>query len=190
MIIQYQNYRGVPNPTQYKVKDGNKVQWFDISDGDTFDNCQFCQFVPHTAIMESFTGLTFFQCNLENCDIGPQHNKPDDCFRGHFEYCTNHPDNEMMVKAGAPLCPKACKHMRAYIDEVVIDGTVVLEKVVEYEARYHVQCIPNHTTTQVLEGVAVKKDTPITIPKKFTTPTLTKKQLDNINGTKTIVLGK
>lgn len=181
MIIKYQNFRGTPNPTQYKVKTKDGFVWHDISDGDTFDNCQFYQWKPKTPVMQGFANITFFQCNLLNAVPRPDATI-DDCLKGHKEFCTNHPDNKGFIAAGMPLCPTVCEHLKKYTEEVVIDGVVVLNNVLEYEAEYMVEINPNNTITgQKIEGLDVVKDTPIVIPKKFTTPTLTKKQLDGLS---------
>jgi hypothetical protein len=49
-----------------------------VKSGDSFTNCNLSQANPHTVMFAGLTGLTFSDCNLQNCDV-PADSVVQDC---------------------------------------------------------------------------------------------------------------
>jgi len=92
----------------------------DASNGDIFVDCNFAQAVPHTAICEGLTGLTFIRCNLVNCDV-PGDSVIEKCNTIQKSKCSHlHPG----LAAWLPECEEECDHVDV-IDEIYVDGVLV-----------------------------------------------------------------
>lgn len=84
----------------------------------------FTQASPHTAIYSVYSGLTFKNCNLINCDV-PSDSILISCNRGHMSFCTNDKMNKFMAERGyLTPCVENCEHLKE-TDSVVIDGVIV-----------------------------------------------------------------
>lgn len=82
----------------------------------------FTQGNPHTKIYEGYTGLTFRNCNLANCDV-PADATVISCNRGHISFCSHlHP--KWTEKGILTQCVENCSHV-IHVDNVTIDGVVV-----------------------------------------------------------------
>ncbi len=104
-----------------------KLDGMTIANGDTFERCNFTQIDPHTDILVGYTGLTFENCLLINCDV-----PPDATVLGkqprQTSYCTHaHPS-----KVGASgECVENCSHV-VETDTITIDGQAV-DTIYHYE---------------------------------------------------------
>jgi len=92
-----------------------------VENGHTFVADNFTQALPHTTIFEGVTGLTFRNCNLNNCDI-PVDAVEEGCGHIHLTFCTNiHPE---FIGKGVTTCDQVCEHV-VDTDVVTIDGIPV-----------------------------------------------------------------
>lgn len=89
-----------------------------IQNGDTFERCNLVQHNPHTAICEGITGLTFFECNLVNCDI-PEGSTVIRCNTMQVSRCSHLHDNWTDLEE----CLVDCEHSTS--EEIWIDGELV-----------------------------------------------------------------
>lgn len=106
----------------------SKLSGMNIQNNDTFLGCNFSQTVPHTKVLDGFTGLTFQKCNLINCDV-PIDSIIDDCshYKRYVEYCTNlHP-----TKVNGVPCSENCSHVTE-TDNIIIDS-VPIATIYKYE---------------------------------------------------------
>jgi len=56
------------------IYESENWHWVDLpqfESGDTFINCYFTRFEPHTPIFEGLTGISCLGCGLINCDLPP-----------------------------------------------------------------------------------------------------------------------
>lgn len=97
-----------------------KLASMGIQNGDTFEACNFVQIDPHTKILEGYTGLTFKDCNMLNCDPPPDATLIS-CPNRHRSFCTH--INPSKVGASGE-CVENCSHV-VDTDTVTIDGQVV-----------------------------------------------------------------
>lgn len=82
----------------------------------------FTQGVPHTAIYSGYTGLTFRNCNLCNCDV-PGDSTIISCNTGQVSFCGNIHIN-WAEKGVIPSCAENCSHVTDY-DTITIDDVSV-----------------------------------------------------------------
>lgn len=108
-------------------KNNSYQQSVECSDGGAFEECNFAQLLPHTAILTGKTGIKFTRCNLLNCDV-PAGSVVEDCLTVHIDRCANLPQN---ADIGLPAEDANCRHVVA-TDTVSIDG-VVVETIYQYE---------------------------------------------------------
>ena len=102
----------------------------DVKDGHTFRGDNFTQLKPYTKILEGKKELTFFNCNLVNCDP-PADSKFDGCKPQHYEFCSNlHPN--YVERYGLTPCATDCAHVVSS-DAVTIDSVKVIEGKYYYE---------------------------------------------------------
>ena len=86
-----------------------------------YENSNFTQKFPHTAIGTGFTGLTFRDCNLVNCDV-PADATVESCNTTQISRCGHlHEGYE---------CVTECEHMVSK-EDVSVDG-VVIDTIYEY----------------------------------------------------------
>lgn len=92
-----------------------------ISNGHTFERYNFHRLTPHTKIYEGYTGLTFRQCNLVNCDV-PADSVLENCNNVQIEFCSNlHPD---WTDYGLTTCSQNCSHVTG-TDVIQVNGVTV-----------------------------------------------------------------
>jgi len=90
--------------------------------GQIFENCNFHQKAPHTAIFSGVTGLIFRDCNLINCDL-PADAVTVRCGTDHYEYCAN--ANPKLVERGLLTAePENCSHVTGS-DTIQVAGVTV-----------------------------------------------------------------
>lgn len=82
----------------------------------------FTQGKPHTKIYEGMKGLTFKNCNLQNCDV-PADSKVESCLRCQTNFCS-HLHERWMEKEFISKCPTDCAHL-VITDTIMIDGVAV-----------------------------------------------------------------
>jgi hypothetical protein len=100
----------------------------ELPDGTVFENDNFHQREPHTAIFSGKSGLTFRNCNLINCDI-PADSVVEGGVRCHVSHCSNvHPE---WTDKGLTVCDVNCSHVTD-TDTVTIDG-VAVDTIYHYE---------------------------------------------------------
>jgi len=92
-----------------------------FSSGDVIEEWNLMQLNPHTVICSGVLGLTFYRCNLVNCDV-PEDAIVQNCLHLHKSFCSHlHPDK---VDFGLSECDELCSHVTD-IDEVIIDNELV-----------------------------------------------------------------
>jgi len=100
----------------------------DPKPGDVFEQCNFSQALPRTKIADTYTGLTFRDCNMRNIDP-PADAVLERCPNSQWEYCKN--KNPKFTEL--PDCPPNCKHVSdthsLRIDSLDIDTTYEYEDV-------------------------------------------------------------
>lgn len=94
----------------------SELSGVNVQNGDSFENCNFCQIVPHTKILSEYSGLTFMNCNLTNCDV-PVDSIIENCFRLQVSRC----GNIYPMWPDVAECAIDCEHV-VDVDTVIIDG--------------------------------------------------------------------
>lgn len=92
-----------------------------VENGHTFTGDNFCQFLPHTAILAGVTGLTFKNCNLTNCDA-PMDAVFIGCAPRHTSFCSH--EHPKWINKGLPVCADNCTHLVS-TDTIIIDSVIV-----------------------------------------------------------------
>ena len=82
----------------------------------------FTQAVPHTPIYTGYTGLTFRNCNLLNCDV-PADSVVERCQRSQVSFCSFLHDS-WLSNGYIVACATNCTHLTV-TDTVTIDGVAV-----------------------------------------------------------------
>lgn len=98
---------------------GPRIAEFAPSDGETIEDCNFCQPTPWTPIAVGVTGLTFRDCNLVNCDL-PADSVVENC-------------NVVQVSRHTDECAVDCEHLTSS-EDIIVDG-VVVDTLRQYEDR-------------------------------------------------------
>jgi hypothetical protein len=93
-----------------------------VENGAVIEGHNMVRAVPHTAIYEGVTGLTFRNCNLMNCDV-PEDAAVEHCMRRHISYCS-HVNPDWLFYGFISQCAVDCEH-RTVIDTITIDGVAV-----------------------------------------------------------------
>ena len=101
----------------FKTKDLPKPDEKGVVEGHNFT-----QGTPHTKIYEGYTGLTFRNCNLCNCDV-PEGSVVEYCCTGYVSFCS-HQHPEWFSRGFIPECTSNCTH-RTVVDTITIDSVVV-----------------------------------------------------------------
>ena len=97
----------------------SRLSELSAQNGDTFENCNFAQFVTGIDLFGSLSGLTFRGCNLTNVTV-PGDSVIEDCLTITISFCSHlHP-----TKSDISECDEECSHV-VDTDTVVIDGQVV-----------------------------------------------------------------
>jgi hypothetical protein len=92
-----------------------------LGNDQTFTGDNFTQLVPHTKILEGYTGIVFNNCNLINCDL-PVGAIKNSGVNYHLSFCSNlHP---RWIEKGLSQCVENCSHVVS-VDNITIDGQVV-----------------------------------------------------------------
>lgn len=89
--------------------------------GDEFIRCNFSQILPGTKISDSFTGLTFKECNMVNI-TPPADAILIDCNISQISQCSHLQPG--LVEQGLPECPENCEHV-IDTDELELDGETI-----------------------------------------------------------------
>lgn len=82
----------------------------------------FTQGTPHTSIYEGYSGLTFKNCNLVNCDV-PVDSVFISCGTKQISFCS-HLHLSWFNRGFISECGENCVHV-THIDNVTIDGVIV-----------------------------------------------------------------
>ena len=82
----------------------------------------FTQGTPHTPIYAGYTGLTFRNCNLLNCDV-PAGSVIEHCNRSQVSFCS-HLHTEWLTPGYISACAANCTHLTV-TDTVTIDSVAV-----------------------------------------------------------------
>ena len=90
--------------------------------GATIEGHNMVRAVPHTAIYEGVTGLTFRNCNLINCDV-PEDATVISCNTGHMEFCS-HLYFNCPVLEYISQCADDCSHVVS-VDTITIDSMAI-----------------------------------------------------------------
>ncbi len=106
----------------YQKKNYSKSRLANISPkpGDVFEGCNFCQNVPQTKLFPGVTGLTFRNCNMQNCAPPPGAILEKSVVTQVSRCAHLHPSRGL-------TCAVDCVHLVS-TDTVTIDGTVVVTK--------------------------------------------------------------
>jgi hypothetical protein len=86
------------------------------------DGHNFTQSVPNTSIYDGYTGLTFLNCNLTNCEVPVGSVVIGSKYPRLVSYCSH--NNPKLVIHGLPECAVECEHL-IITDSVTIDSVVV-----------------------------------------------------------------
>jgi hypothetical protein len=79
--------------------------------------------VPHTAIYEGVTGLTFRNCNLTNCDVPADATVISCLYPCQTSFCS-HLNPGWLAAGFLSQCASDCEH-RTIVDTITIDSVVV-----------------------------------------------------------------
>ena len=90
--------------------------------GGVIEGHNFTQGTPHTPIYTGYTGLTFRNCNLMNCDV-PVDSIIEYCLHAQTSFCS-YLHQGWLDNGYITQCAIDCQH-RTIVDTVTIDGVTV-----------------------------------------------------------------
>ena len=103
-----------------------KLNDLNISNGDSFKNCNFSQSSPYTPILKDFSDISFIDCNLINCELNSSAKKTG-CLHIQKDLCSHIHG----VKNAGKTCEEKCKHFLRSMD--IYDDGVLVNTINKYE---------------------------------------------------------